>query len=819
MKEKFMVEGMTCASCQIHVEKAVEKLDGVKQVSVSLLTNSMNVIFDESKVDSTLISNAVEKAGYKAFIENDQQSVQKENSEEDGLKHRVVWSFVWLIPLMIVSMGPMVGLTLPSFLMGHSGAANFALVQMLLSIPILYLNRSYFIRGFKSLWNRTPNMDSLIAIGSMSAFVYGLFALMRINYGMGIGNMDIVATYHHDLYFETAATILALITLGKYFESRSKGKTKQALEKLMDLSPKTAIVVRDGDQIEVPIEQVVVGDIVLVKPGNQIPIDGVVVEGSSSVDESSITGESIPVLKQIGDSVVSATINSTNFLMVRAEKIGEDTLFSQIIRLVEEASSSKAPIAKLADKVSGIFVPIVIGIALITLIVWLILGQTFEFALSSAIGVLVISCPCALGLATPVAIMVATGKGAENGILIKSGEALEIAYKVTSVVLDKTGTITQGKPEVTDTISFDETRLYSYARAIEQKSEHPLAFAIIEKSKQIQTKDIKIDSFENKVGKGLVAFEDNKVILAGNQSLMNEYFVDTSLFDEQAQYLSEQGKSVLYFAYDGEMLGIIAVADVIKESSILAIEKLKQLGLKVFMLTGDHEVTANAIAKQVGIDHVFASVLPNQKDQKVKELMEQGEIVAMVGDGINDSVALVSANVGIAIGSGTDIAIDSADIVLMHNDLMDVSNAIALSKKTIKNIKENLFWAFIYNVIGIPLAAGVLYHSMGLRLTPMFAAFAMSLSSLFVVGNALRLKLFKVEKTKKKEIKKIMNYEVNVPGMSCQNCVKHINHALEDHKIQGNVTLENKTVTITDGTDSAKVLSVLEEAGYTGTLK
>ena len=674
--------------------------------------------------------------------------VQRENPVEmqmKEMKHRLIVSFAFLIPLMYVSMGHMIGLPLPSFLAGHGNAISFAFTQFLLALPIAYVNRKFYIKGFGTLAHGAPNMDSLVAIGSSAAMAYGIFAIYRMSYGLGIGDMELVARYHENLYFESSVMILALITVGKYLETRSKGKTSEALTHLMDLAPKTALVERNGVQMEVSVEQVMIGDTVLVKPGQRVPVDGVITEGHTSVDQSAITGESIPVEKEPGDTVIAATINKGGFIRFTANKVGNDTTFAQIIRLVEDASATKAPIAKLADRIAGVFVPIVIGIALITAGVWLLSGATFEFALNCAISVLVISCPCALGLATPVAIMVGTGKGAEHGILIKSGQALETAHNINTVVLDKTGTITQGKPVVTDihTVLPNPNDFISIAAGLEQNSEHPLAEAVMHYAETLHIAPPTVTQFMSLPGRGVEAHIDGRYYCAGNKRLMEEKKISLTLWDDVLQNLTTAGKTPLIFADERQILGIIGAADVVKPTSKQAIHQLKAMGVQVVMLTGDNAQTAAAIQAQLDIDEVIAEVLPQDKEQKIASLQEQGKVVAMVGDGVNDAPALARANVGLAIGAGTDVALNSADVVLMKNDLLDVVTAIQLSKATIRNIKQNLFWAFFYNCLCIPLAAGVFYNALGLTLNPMIGAAAMSCSSIFVVSNALRLRRFR----------------------------------------------------------------------------
>ena len=827
MNKKYKVTGMTCSACSSRVEKCVEKLDGVNTVSVNLLTNSMQVDFDENKLTEEKIADSVIQAGYGMEIPTG-KSEKKEEKEDivekniESMKKRTIWSFIFLIPLMYVAMGHMVGLPQPSFLRGDVNAVSFALTQFLLCIPVLYINRAYFERGFRSLIHGAPNMDTLISVGSGASLIYGIFAIYRMGYGLGTQNMELVHRYLHDLYFESAVMILALINIGKYLEARSKGKTSEAIQKLMDLAPKTALVERNGQVVEIAAEDMLTGDILQVKPGSSIPADGVVIEGRTSVDEAAITGESMPVEKKEGDTVTAATLNKTGFIRMRAARVGQDTTFSQIIRLVEEASSSKAPIARMADKIAGIFVPTVMGIALLTGIVWLLMGAEFEFALSCAIAVLVISCPCALGLATPVAIMVGTGKGAENGILIKSGEALEITHNVQSVVLDKTGTITEGKPVVTDIISLgmSENKILEISAALEKKSEHPLAEAVLLKAKGMELPNA--ENFAAIPGKGITAKIQGNIYYAGNQKLMQEQGISCEKALSSMEKLSKEGKTPLILADEKQVFGIIGVADVVKPTSAKAIQELKKLGIQVIMLTGDNARTAKAIQKQLDIDTVIAEVLPQDKEREISRLQEEGKTVAMVGDGLNDAPALARADVGIAIGAGTDVAIESADIVLMKNDLQDVATAIELSKAVIRNIKENLFWAFFYNVCGIPLAAGVLYPVFGLKLSPMFGAAAMSLSSLFVVSNALRLRFFhslKKGKTQpesiqeKKEEKNM--YTMKIEGMMCPHCQAAVTKALEALEgTKAEVNLEKKEAYVETGLEKEALKKAVEDAGY-----
>jgi len=750
-KEKYTVSGMTCAACSAAVERAVSQVPGVSSVNVNLLANVMVVEYDESALDASRIIAAVSDAGYAAAPASaEQQRTQAApvgaiTDEIAQMKKRVVVSMVFMVLLMYVSMGHMLHLPVPAFLQGLENAGTMALLQFLLTLPVLLVNRQYFQVGFKTLWRRSPNMDSLIAIGSGAAVVYGVFALFRISYGLGHGELDLVARYSHDLYFESAGMILALITLGKFLEARSKGRTSDAIAKLMDLAPKTATVIRDGQEMEIPAADLVVGDIIVIRPGQSIPVDGVIIEGSSAVDESAITGESIPVAKTVGDPVVSATLNKAGAFKFRATRIGEDTTLAQIIRLVEEAGASKAPIAKLADRISAVFVPVVMAIALAAFIIWLLLGYPLEFALTTAVAVLVISCPCALGLATPVAIMVGTGQGALHGILIKSAEALETAHSVDTIVLDKTGTITEGRPQVTDVIPGPDLKpeeLLQLAASLEKPSEHPLAEAVTAKAAQEGLEPAPVDEFMAVPGKGIRAELGGKTYLAGNLAFMQENKIELGIFAAEADRLAEEGKTPMYFADTRRALGLIAAADVVKPTSRQAIAALESMGLDVVMLTGDNKRTAEAIRRELNLGSALAEVLPEDKEREIRRLQEQGRKVAMVGDGINDAPALARADVGIAIGAGTDVALESADIVLVKNDLRDVVTAVKLSRATLRNIKQNLFWAFFYNSLGIPLAAGLFYPLFGWKLSPMYAAAAMSLSSIFVVTNALRLRKF-----------------------------------------------------------------------------
>lgn len=748
-KETYDVTGMTCSSCVRHVEKAVEKQPGVKKVTVNLLKNSMVVDYDENKLNQSEIEHAVSDAGYGARLRSKNADLTKDTEENsaqkeyESYKRRLIWSVIFTVPLIYLSMGHMLGWPLPFFFLGTTNAITFAFTQFLLLLPVVYLNRSYFINGFKSLFKGTPNMDSLVALGASAALVYGIFTIYKIGIGLGFLDFKSVSAHVMNLYFESAGTILTLITLGKTLEAKAKGKTTDAISKLLNLAPKTARVLRDNQEKNVPVEEVKKDDVVIVKAGESIPVDGVIISGSASIDESALTGESLPVDKKEGDKAIGATINRNGYFKMRVTKTGDETVLAQIVKLVDEATSSKAPIANLADRVSGVFVPIVIGIAFIAAIIWLLLGSTFEFALSIGISVLVISCPCALGLATPTAIMVGTGQGAINGILFKSAKALETTHELQTIVFDKTGTITEGKPVVTDIFPLQNTEndLLQIAASLESLSEHPLAQAITTSAKEKNLSFLEVEKFTQVAGQGISGIIDGKKILAGNLKMMNENQIETT----SANFLDNStngGKTTLYFAQDNRLIGIIRVADVIKDTSKEAIEELNQMGLQTIMLTGDNETTARSIAEKAGIRNVIAEVLPADKEHEIQKLQNQGQKVAMVGDGINDAPALARADVGIAIGAGTDIAIDSADVVLMKSQLTEVSTAIKLSKATIKNIKENLFWAFIYNIIGIPIAAGIFYPAFGFKLSPMIGALAMSFSSVFVVTNALRLRFF-----------------------------------------------------------------------------
>jgi len=871
-KIKFNITGMTCSACSSHVQRAVEKLEGAAEVQVNLLTNSMSVNYDEAILGTDKIIEAVEKAGYGASLADSlKNSSSNKNSadgktsgtrsfqndaaklERDKIKKRLILSLVFMIPLFYVSMGHMASLPIPHFLHGIENALIFSFTQFLLALPVLIINKKFFTGGFKAFLNKAPNMDSLVAVGSGAALIYGIFAIYKMAYGMGHGDMETVRLFAGDLYFESAAMILTLVSLGKFLEANAKGKTSQAITKLMNLRPKTALVIRNGKEEEIPVEEIVKGDLILIKPGFSIPVDGIIVEGNSSVDEAAITGESLPVEKAAGDKVVSASINLSGTFIFKAERVGDDTTLSQIIALVEEASASKAPVSKLADKISNYFVPAVIAIAVITLFVWLIAGEGFEFALSRAISVLVISCPCALGLATPTAIMAGTGKGARLGILIRSAEALETAHKTNTVVLDKTGTITQGRPDVIDikkTENFSEDEVLSFAYSLEVLSEHPLANAVIKRAKEKNLEALKIKDFKAEHGFGISGIEEASglKILAGNEKLFQKNNIEISHAKAEIDALAEKGATPLLIGVSGrtggsssetdtgaKLIGIIAVADKIKEGSIESIAEFKAMGIKTIMLTGDNKKTANAIKAQTGVDDFSAELLPQNKKNEIEKLQQAGLKTAMIGDGINDAPALMTADVGIAIGNGTDIAIESADIILMNDNLQTAVDSIQLSRAVMRNIKENLFWALFYNSLCIPLAAGAFYPLFGIVLSPMIAAAAMSLSSVSVVSNALRLNYFKpkrkykisrdagstescaADKNKIKE-KELMNTVLKVNGMQCQHCVSHVKEALT--KISGvsaEIDLGAKTATIThpESVSVADLKKAIEDAGYT----
>ena len=848
-KETFEVTGMSCSACSARVEKAVGKVVGSDNVSVNLLTNSMQVTFDEAKISVAAIVDAVVNAGYGASPKNfsaaQKNSLAAERTidkEIAAMKFRLTWSIFFLLPTVYIAMHNMLPLPVPSIVTelfdGRANAVTFAFAQFLLILPIMYLNRKYYINGFRTLLAGAPNMDSLVGLGSMAAAMFGAFALFRIGQGLGTGDIALVDEYSRNLYFESAGMIVTLITVGKFFEARAKGKTSQAVEKLMNLAPKTATVLRGGNEVTIAVDELVAGDEILVKPGESFAADGIILDGTTTVDESALTGESLPVNKTVGSTVTSGTLNKSGFVKFRAVKVGTDTAISKIIALVEEASASKAPIAKTADKVAGIFVPAVICIAIVAGGIWLISGASVEFAFSIAVSILVISCPCALGLATPVAIMVGTGKGAENGILIKSGEALETAHAIDTVVVDKTGTLTEGKPFVTDVITcgVDEKTLLEVAATLESKSEHPLAEAVTnyaaDKISHVDTKN-----FQAVFGRGVKAEIDGVECYGGNAAFMAELGFKLDALNDKINDLSAQGKTPIIFARGDKILGIIAAADVEKKTSAQAVKDFRSLGVDVIMLTGDNERTAQAIAKRLGIDKIIAGVLPTDKAREVERLQAQGRKVAMIGDGINDAPALAKADVGIAIGAGTDVAIESAGAVLVRNDLLDAVSAIRLSRAVMTNIKQNLFWAFFYNVICIPLAAGIFYPTFGLKLSPMIGAAAMSMSSVCVVLNALRLRLFKIERSEtfdatprsvtvnaenipieihKEAIQ--MQTTFKVDGMMCKHCQKHVHDALAkmDGVTDVEVSLENNSATVTTTKEISldDFAKVINDAGY-----
>ncbi|WP_455940343.1 heavy metal translocating P-type ATPase [Mitsuokella jalaludinii] len=863
-KQQFTITGMTCSACSARVEKAVTKVDGTKDVSVNLLTNSMQLEYDEQKTSVPAIIKAVVDAGYGASVKGKQAAAKAAPQEDpvkksiDEMKHRLVWSIAFLLPTMYISMHglfeKLFGLPVPQIVGavfdGPENAIIFAFSQFLLVLPIMYLNRRYYIAGFRNLFRGAPNMDSLVGMGSMAAALFGAFAIFRMGWGFGHGDMALVQEYSTNLYFESAGMIVTLITVGKYLEARVKGQTSKALEKLMDLAPKQACVVRGGVEQVIPAEELVAGDEVIVRPGERIPADGMVLSGTTSVDESAITGEPIPVEKQAGDKVTSATINKQGSIHFSAERVGEDTTISQIIRLVDAASASKAPIARMADKIAGVFVPAVIAIAVIAGGIWLAMGASVEFAFSIAICILVISCPCALGLATPVAIMVGTGKGAENGILIKSGEALEVAQSVDTVVMDKTGTITEGRPEVTVIVTADgvaEQQLLSLAAGLEQGSEHPLAEAVMTAAKAKGIAPQAMTDFRALFGRGVEAKADGHAYAAGNAKLMEEKGIDLSPYEDKLAVFADDGCTPLIFAEDDRVIGILAAADVEKATSREAIARFHEMGIEVVMLTGDNARTAEAIRRRMDIPKVIAGVLPENKAEHIKKLQAEGHRVAMIGDGINDAPALAQADLGMAIGAGTDVAIESADAVLMKSDLLDAVSAIRLSKAVLKNIKENLFWALIYNVTCIPLAAGILYPAFGIKLSPVIGAAAMSLSSVCVVMNALRLRFFKpdhgaeisaeqtaaavssdrkdheaadsaaAQSVQEKEAI-TMEKTLKIEGMMCAHCQKHVHDALAKMDGVTDVTVDleggKADVKATHDIPEADFRKVIEDAGY-----
>lgn len=822
---------MTCAACSARVEKAAKGIEGVENISVNLLKNSMTCEIESQGKAEELIK-AIEKAGYgaseKGATEQKKTASTPAQDTSVPMLRRFIASLVFLLPLFYISMGRMLGFPQPPFMTGTENVMTYAFTQLLLCLPVIYINRNYFINGFRSLLHGAPNMDTLIATGSAASFLYGIFAIYRIGYGLGHGDIALVGQYASDLYFEGSAMILTLITLGKTLEAKSKKKTTDAIAELIDLAPRMATVIRDGERITIPAEEIIVGDILAVKAGESVAADGEIIKGNGSLNEAAITGESIPVEKTVGDKVICATVNTGGYFEMKVQKTGEDTTLSQIIRLVEEASATKAPIARLADKISGIFVPVVMTIAVITFLVWMLCGQNFEFALSRGIAVLVISCPCALGLATPVAVMVGTGTAAKNGILIKSAGALEITGKTDVVVFDKTGTITKGEPSVTDVISYEktDTELIRIASGLENGSEHPLSRAVMSKAQSLSVKPDTAENYDIVVGKGISAQIEDKRYFLGNEKLMRDNNISVADAQKDIVKLSDSGKTVLILADEKSVLGLIAVADTIKESSKEAISRLHGMNIKTLMLTGDNEQTATAIAKMAGIDEVKSSLMPEDKSEIIKTLMSQGKRVAMVGDGINDAPALTTADTGIAVGAGTDIAIDCADIVLMGSELTSVSDSVALSRKVMRNIKQNLFWAFIYNAIGIPVAAGVLYPIFGITLNPMIAAAAMSLSSFCVVSNSLRLRLWKpIGFTKTEENKTIreekgekkMTTVIKVEGMMCGHCkamVEKVLNAIDG--VSATADLENKQAVVEhpESVSVETLKQVIIDAGY-----
>ncbi|WP_276861820.1 heavy metal translocating P-type ATPase [Anaerococcus tetradius] len=833
MKKRFDVSGMTCAACQANVQKAVEKL-GVDSVNVNLISESMTVNYDPSKINKEDIIKAVVDIGYGARPKNDTNSenTSLKEVEEMSTINRLKISFAFLIPLMYISMGEMINLPIPGIFKGLTGAVNYAFVQFLLAIPVIFINRKFFISGFKGLIKKAPNMDTLVALGSSAACIFGIFAIMRMSYAQATSDFDTLMHYRHNIYFESSATILTLITLGKYFEARSKGETKSSLKNLMELAPKRANIIKDGVEKSVDVSDLVKGDIVLVRPGEAIPVDGIIIEGSSLVDQSAITGESIAVNKGIGDEVISASINKQGSFKFKASRVGEDTTISQIISLVNDANETKAPIARIADKVAAIFVPLVIVIAIATFVIWTLASKNIEFALNLMIAVLVISCPCALGLATPMAIMVATGKAAQLGLLFKNAESLENLHKTNTILLDKTGTITEGKPVVTDVATdLDEKDFLEVAYSIEINSEHPLSSAIVAYAKEKSVRQQEVNNFKAISGLGISGQISDRTYLAGNERLMTENNISLGKYEKLALRYSEEGKTSMYFSDGEKIIGLMAAQDIPKESSRKAIRELKNLGYELIMLTGDNERTAEAIRKDLAIDKKFAQVLPQDKDKVVRKLQKEGKKVTMVGDGINDAPALARADIGVAIASGTDIAIDSCDVVLIKNSLLDLVESIKLSQMTIKIIKENLFWAFFYNIILIPIAAGLLYPFIGLTLNPMFAALAMSMSSVFVCLNSLRLRSFKAnnkeeknnneeKEVNEKEIKmsELNKMIVKVDGMMCENCAKHVSKALISLAGIENVDIDlaNKEALVDyfGSINEKEISDAINEAGY-----
>ena len=856
MKQKFNITGMTCSACSAHVEKAVRKLPGIQSADVSLMTNSMVAQYDETALSPQEIIRAVEDAGYGASLPRKEGAARADaRPQEDGMarelasmKRRLIWSFVFLIPLFYISMGHMMGAPLPPFLTGVENAVAFGLTQLLLTLPIMYINDKYYRVGFKTLWHRAPNMDSLIAVGSAAAVIYGVFAIYQMGYGLGHGDWARVEQYHMDLYFESAGMILTLISLGKFLEARAKAKTSDAIGAMVALRPSTAMVLQGDNEVEVDTADLQRGDRIVVRAGGTIPVDGKMIDGSGSVDESALTGESMPVSKKPGDRVTGATVLKNGYLVFEATEVGEDTTLSQIIRLMEEAASTKAPIARLADKISGVFVPVVISIAVLAFIIWMLAGQGIPAALNAAISVLVISCPCALGLATPTSIMVGTGVGAKNGILIKSAEALETAHHIDTVVLDKTGTITEGHPAVTDLVvagAKDADTLLRIAASLEKQSEHPLAQALIGEADKRGLVLLPVSGFETLPGLGIRGTSGGRTLLAGNSKLMEQQGVLLGDGAAEAQRLANEGKTPVFIAENGLLAGIAAIADPIRETSAEAIATLRKMGISVIMLTGDNRKTAEAIGNKLGLTRVIAEVLPQDKEAQVAALIKDGKKVAMVGDGINDAPALARADVGVAIGAGTDVAIESADVVLVKSDLRDVVKLVRLSHAVLRNIKQNLFWALCYNAIGIPIAAGALYPIWGIKLNPMFGAAAMSFSSVSVVTNALRLRFWKAPDSQSVQLSdtaeatltetridppqaaipaqnenggNLMKKTIKIYGMMCSHCTGRVEKALNE--INGvhatNVSLEDAAayVEVDDSVTDEMLADAVTHAGY-----
>jgi Cu+-exporting ATPase len=821
-KKKLNINGMTCTACAATIERQLGKLDGVEEVAVNFATEQMHIQYNEDALMLNDILSAVDQVGYEAIDSSspDTSTGTSHNPAEehaDVMEHRLILSLIFTIPIFYIAMGPMIGLPIPSILAGHQNLLFMALTQLLLTIPVMLIGAQFYQVGFKTLIKRAPNMDSLIAVGTGAAFVYGIFVIYRLSYGFAYNDMAIVDRYSHDLYFESVAVIITLITLGKYLEARAKKRTSAAIQELMALAPDEALVVRDGEEVLLPLSQILVGDTVIVKPGGRIPLDGNVTSGQSSVDESMLTGESLPIDKQEGDSVIGGTMNQTGVLRFTVSKVGADTTLAKIIDMVENAQSTKAPIAKLADQISAWFVPTVLVISFLAFVIWTALGYDFEFAFRIAVSILVISCPCALGLATPTAIMVGTGKGAKQGTLIKSGEALERMHHTQTIVFDKTGTLTEGKVKVTDMVALDDPKtLLELSGSAELGSEHPLSVAVTNFAKEKGSIFIEPESFEAILGQGVKAKVREKNILIGNEKLLSSNQINTESATKEVHNFAAQGKTAVMVAYDGQVQGIFALADTLKSDAISAVAELKAMGVEVVMLTGDHRVTAEAIGKAVGVDKIYAEVLPDGKAEVVQALQAEGKKVMMVGDGINDAVALVTADVGMAIGTGTDVAIESADVVLMKEKLMDVVAALQLSKATIRNIRQNLFWAFIYNIIGIPIAAGLLYPFSGILLNPMIAAAAMSFSSVSVVSNALRLKGFKptygrvtsdsmktvteviVTESPEEEVVEGDTVHLTVENMTCMKCAARVEEMLTDMEgvLSAKVNLEAQDVTL-----------------------